>query len=88
MLLGSGTFVRKRRCCGVAGCVVPAAVLVLLPKCPLCIAAYIAAGTGIGVAVSIAASLRTLLLVLCVACLGYFAARHVLRWIGPRIFRV
>ncbi len=78
----------KRRCCDAAGSVVPAAVLALLPKCPLCIAGWIAAGTGIGVTVSTAASLRTLLLVSCLACLGYFAARHVLRWIGPRIFRV
>jgi hypothetical protein len=77
-----------RHCRDVAGYAVPAAVLVLLPKCPLCLVAYIAAGTGIGVAVSTAAHLRTLLLVLCVACLGYFAARHVLRWIRPRIFRV
>lgn len=72
----------KRRCCEAAGYAVPAAILVLLPKCPLCIAAWIAAGTGLGVAVSTAASLRTLLLVSCLACLGYFAAKRVLRWIA------
>jgi hypothetical protein len=76
--------VNARRCCDVAGTVAPAAVLVLLPKCPACVAAYLAIGTGIGVTVSTAAYLRTMLLVVCVACLAYVAARHVLRWIAIR----
>ena len=66
-----------RRCRDVAGTVAPAAVLVLLPKCPACIAAYLAIGTGIGVTISTAAYLRTLLLVVCVTCLVYVGARHV-----------
>ena len=66
-----------RRCCGAAGTVAPAAVLVLLPKCPACIAAYIAIGTGLGVTVSTAAHLRTALLILCAACLVGAAARGV-----------
>jgi hypothetical protein len=73
--------VSARRCCEVAGTVAPAAVLVLLPKCPACIVAYLAMGTGIGVAVSTAAYLRTALLVLCVACLAAVVARHAFRWI-------
>ncbi len=71
-----------RRCCEVAGTVAPAAILVLLPKCPACIVAYLAMGTGIGVAVSTALHLRTLVLVLCVACLAFFAARHAFRRIA------
>lgn len=71
-----------RRGLRIAGTVIPAAVLVLLPKCPACIVAYIAMGTGIGVAVSTAAHLRTTLLVLCVACLAYVGARHVFRRIS------
>ena len=66
-----------RRGLRIAGTVIPAAVLVLLPKCPACIAAYLAIGTGIGVTISTAAHLRTLLLVVCVACLAYVGARYV-----------
>lgn len=73
-----------RRSLGAAGHVVPAAVLVLLPKCPACLAAWLAVGTGIGVTVSTAATLRTLLLVLCLASLGYLAARHLFRWAARR----
>ncbi len=73
-----------RRCCDVAGYVAPTAVLVLLPKCPACIVAWLAIGTGIGVTVSTATYLRTSLLVLCVACLAYVAARHVFRWMAKR----
>lgn len=68
-----------RRGLRIAGTVIPAAVLVLLPKCPACIVAYLAIGTGIGVTISTAAHLRTLLLVVCVACLVYVGAGYVLR---------
>lgn len=47
------------------------ALLVLLPKCPMCIAAYIALVTGVGVSVSTAAYLREGTLVLCICALGY-----------------
>lgn len=78
------------RCCGVgstrpgarpvAGSIVSAGVIAFLPKCPACIAAYLAMGTGIGIATSTAAYLRLLLLFVCVAWLAYGAARLVLRW--------
>ena len=68
-----------RRGLKIAGTVIPTAVLVLLPKCPACIVAYLAMGTGIGVAVSTASHLRTLVLVLCVACLVSVAARQAFR---------
>jgi threonine/homoserine/homoserine lactone efflux protein len=67
--------VSARRCCTAAGTVAPAAVLVLLPKCPACIAAWLAVGAGIGVTATTAAYLRTGLLVLCVACLAWVVGR-------------
>jgi hypothetical protein len=73
-----------RRGRAVAGYVVPTAVLALLPKCPACLAAYLAIGTGIGVSISTAAYLRMLLLLVCLSCLAYLAARRVARWIGTR----
>lgn len=71
-----------RRGVDVAGYVVPSVVLALLPKCPLCLAAYLALGTGFGITVSAAAHLRTLLLVLCVGCLLFMVTKHVLRWMA------
>lgn len=62
-----------------AGWLLPGATLVLLPKCPLCLAGYIALGTGIGLSVPGATYLRLLLIVLCVITLFYVAIRQVSR---------
>ena len=70
---------RRRRALDVAGSVIPVAVLALLPKCPACIAAWLAVGAGIGISMSTAAQLRGLILVSCLACLAFFAARHFRR---------
>ena len=72
------------RCAGeIAGWVVPSAVLALLPKCPMCVAAYVALATGFGVSIAAASYLRLSLLVACSAWLIYDAARRVRR-ILPR----
>jgi hypothetical protein len=52
----------KRRLGGLAGWLGSAAGLALMPKCPACIAAYLALGTGVGISVSAAAHLRTALM--------------------------
>jgi hypothetical protein len=59
--------------------IVPGAVLAVLPKCPLCLAAYLAMATGIGVSASAAAGLRVAVIVLCVASLSYVSAKGIAR---------
>ena len=52
-------------------------VIILLPKCPFCLAAYITMATGIGLSFTIASFLRILLIVLCIASISSFAARQI-----------
>jgi hypothetical protein len=67
--------VKGRRCCANAGLLVPSAVVALLPKCPACLAAYLALGTGVGVSVTAAQWLQTVVIALCAASLYVLALR-------------
>jgi uncharacterized membrane protein YoaT (DUF817 family) len=68
-----------RHCPDIASAVVPTVILVLLPKCPVCIAVYIALFTGIGFSLPVTAHLRTLLIILCATSLIYFSSRQIRR---------
>lgn len=65
------------RASGVTGWLVPAAILILLPKCPACLALYLAVGTGIGLSFSAASYLRTAIVLTCAVWLLYAAYRYV-----------
>jgi len=69
-----------RRYLDVAEWIIPGAILAILPKCPGCLAAYIAIGTGVGISVSTAARIRTLVVMLCVVSIVYFATKLVARF--------
>lgn len=68
---------RVRRGGEIAGWLLPSITLALLPKCPACVAAYIALATGIGISMPAATCLRATLVVLCIAALAFLAMRRV-----------
>jgi hypothetical protein len=68
---------RWRRAGGAAGWIVPGITLALVPKCPVCLAAYVAVATGIGVSLPVAALLRTTLLIGCVTALVLVAGSQL-----------
>ena len=68
-----------QRLLSIAGLIAPSAILALIPKCPVCLGAYVAAWTGLGLSVSAATHLRTSLLILSVGLLVFVAARSWMR---------
>ena len=66
---------------GVAAWALPSIALALVPKCPLCIAAYLAIGGGLGISLTSATHLRTALVWLCWSVLGLLAARMMMRFV-------
>jgi hypothetical protein len=65
-----------RRCFGLASWMVPGVTLVLLPKCPACVATYVAL-FGVGISLATASSLRTALVIMCVSSLLFLTARYL-----------
>ena len=70
---------RRRRAGGLAGWVLPSAALIFLPKCPLCVAMYVALFTGASISLAHASLLRTGVMALCVATLVGLFLRKILR---------
>jgi hypothetical protein len=73
---------RRRRSGELAGWIVPSATLALLPKCPVCVVGYVALATGLGISVTTAAHLRTLLVMLCIVALVVVGARRLRRFMA------
>jgi hypothetical protein len=59
--------------------IAPSAILALLPKCPLCVVAYVALITGVGISVTTATYLRYGLLFFCIGALSFMAAKYLRR---------
>jgi hypothetical protein len=59
--------------------IIPAAVLALLPKCPMCVAAYIALATGFSISLPLATWIRTGLLMACLGTMAYLSIRLTIR---------
>lgn len=70
---------RWRRGGEIVGWIIPTATLVLLPKCPLCVAAYVALFSGVGMTFTSASILRTSLQISCIAALVYLVMKRLCR---------
>jgi len=66
-----------RRVRGVAGWILPSTLLALMPKCPICLAAYVALCTGFTMSGSSAHILMRTLTVLCIGTLALCVVRRV-----------
>jgi hypothetical protein len=55
------------------GWIVPSVVLAAMPKCPLCLAAYVALFTGFGISLAAASFAWWFIAIGCVAVLVYLA---------------
>jgi hypothetical protein len=70
-----------RSCRTAAEWIAPSAGLALIPKCPACVAAYVATLTGLGISIPMASGIRWGLIILCIVALTFVAARQGMRWI-------
>ena len=66
-------------CAGGAHWLLPGVVVALMPKCPACLVAYVAAATGLGISFPAAAWFRWVLLLACAVSLGYLVSQRVYR---------
>ena len=71
-----------RRVRGAFAWIFPTAILVLVPKCPACLAAHLTLWTGLGLSFSTATYLRWGLLCLCVISLLFLIVERLDRFVG------
>jgi hypothetical protein len=69
------------RCIEFIKMLMPAFVFVIIPKCPVCLAGYIALITGAGLSIPAATYTRVILIILCIVSFSYFIIKHVRRWL-------
>jgi membrane protein implicated in regulation of membrane protease activity len=80
----AGENANKRRVAGSTKWIVPTAVLALMPKCPMCVAAYIALATGFSVSLPAATWIRTGMLAMCLCVMAYLSIRAGMRALERR----
>jgi hypothetical protein len=68
-----------RRFRGATASLLPGAVLMLLPKCPLCLAAWLAMATGIGVSATAASRIRAIIVILWAVGVALAASQFIRR---------
>jgi hypothetical protein len=78
--IGSKTPTGVRRPHGALRWLLPGAILALMPKCPVCLAAYGSLWFGLGLSMATAAVLRWALIVLCVAWLLFLIFKRIGRF--------
>jgi hypothetical protein len=71
------SLVKKRRAVKhSAGWIIPGVMLALLPKCPLCLAAWLSLVLGIGITTAAATVLHVTLIILCLVIGTICLVRH------------
>ena len=83
-MLRTQTAVMNANCCShaagsrtkAAGSLISGALAILLPKCPLCIAGWVAAGTGLAVPTMLAGAVRPALAAVCVLAMFLLIRRR------------
>jgi hypothetical protein len=71
---------RWRRSREIARWVIPSAALILIPKCPACVIAYVALFSGIGISFGAASNLRSALLIISATVLMCLALKRLGRF--------
>ena len=62
---------------------VPITTIALIPKCPMCVAAYVLLFTGVGLSLPAAAAIRSALIAVSIASLAYLLLRAARRALMP-----
>ncbi|HTL16846.1 MAG TPA: hypothetical protein VL793_06395 [Patescibacteria group bacterium] len=72
----------------VLGQVVPGVILVAMPKCPVCLATYVTAFTGLGLSFTTATYVRTALLICCIAAMLLMGVKNCGRFVAAKRSRL